>query len=1823
MADETIITELVVDARGAVQGTAEYEAAMRAAGRAANAAFTEIERKRQADENASTSAGQNAKATQDQSTAFTAASRAANTYLSRLDPVFNATQRLGRESTSVVAAQKGLEAQLLRGVVTVDQYNQRMALLDGRLGEIKATSADLAAGTVTVKEALASLSTPAERAGGAFGKASGAMRQFGIQSIDVFTQLQSGAPIMTTFIQQGSQILQVAANQTGVLGALKSAFAALISPIGLAVTATVTFVGGIVALGVASESSQRQLGQLQNSLRLVTADYKTAAEQINATAKAIAATTSIGTSDARTAGVQLFKFSTDTSDLERLIKLSADLAAVWGVDLADASKQLAIELNDPAKAIQDLANKDVPGFTQALARTTAALQAGGDKFTAQRLLIDQYSAAMKGAADPPTALGKAIKDLNDEFTKTGHDGRSFADALGSVITGAAASAIEQVTALLKAIKELKAYVDSLTPKDSSGNTQNDLSFWNFIKKGISPVLPSWLWGVTSSSGSSSTGSNQQVLTNPTSGALGIMQVMPDTQGGTTRYGQDLTTTFGNVWAGITDFITKLEKQSGNLDLALANYGGYTSTDAASGYLNKIKSANISSLPTDVSQLIGDIANRRGVGQYADVLRGIAVVESGGKQYVAKSVTVNETDLKATTSGGGAAGTTTDQWDVGTTPSSKSRQTNSTQLDALYAGTSEAQRAQIEKTIETAKRLRDEVGANSEEGKKYTAVIQEQQAKLNGLQTPMDALKKSLRDQVEQSGVADGAAREYVTALQSANDAARSHGESVASAADQEAVLEATHQRLTNQYRQSLSDIDRQTAANETFNASIGDAIGKYGSYTAAAQHLANVEKARETLKATTMESEADYKARLEETTAALDRQTSSLNSRNLQPALEQQQKDIDLLNAQTQALSLSSEEQTKYIAVFKARQTLESQNIDVQSELGAKYIENASKISDLTASYSQQKQALSDVASAFTSAFDSIADGITNSLLQGAGAAVNWKNIMVSVAQQVLSQFLKFTVLQPILNSLFGQSGTTTSSIISALSSLSSSGSTSSLLGGSSSSGSGSIIDSLSNAGTVVSAGNTLTGGWLLDSLGITGSNGLTGTLSNWFSSSGSDGGGIISSIKSLFSDGGFFGSGGTVSNILNSGILGTSSIQATNTALSGLGAGVYGPATAADVASSTTGILGGASVGSLLSGVGGGFGVGSLVGGLVSNWAGKDSNLGGNIGAGTGAVAGAAIGSIVPGVGTVIGGLLGGLLGGAGGGLIGAPKKNPYSHTEVGLSDSGLLEIGKSYSQLLDSNRQDVQDYVDSVNNLLTQGNVRIDANATSSDVWGNYGKGNQSNPWMKGENVSDMFVNLRFKSDDPTLNKLLKDQSFSSDDLTNLINNYNSAQASIKDFITNTMNPLVDLMKDGARTVTEKWGTHGDTINSINDTYDQAIAKAKEYASSMYASDEQIAQLTKAETDLADARTKAIAAVDAADWAAVNSTITGYNLRAQSAQATRSGDVESQKQVALAVFDANAQSERDQLTASLTSTFGQVFKSTESYAVAMAALEKALGEERLNTAKQYDDQIAANAKAAAEQAAAIDAQRLSAFQTSESYSVRYWNANANITGSLDDAKNAALFSQQVSADQERTALISKYKAIFGDAYAQSYEYWIESLRLEQALGEERLEIQKTYNDKIAAANDNAAQTAASTISSITDYVKGLQTGTNSALSSQSKYDLATSQFNAVLGSAQAGDFNSIQQITSYADTLLTASRNIYGSGAGYAADFNRVLDALSKISTTKPDDLVASVIKSTSQTQIQALQTGFDTLKAALDKLTTEVRQANNRPASLSAAA
>lgn len=428
--------------------------------------------------------------------------------------------------------------------------------------------------------------------------------------------------------------------------------------------------------------------------------------------------------------------------------------------------------------------------------------------------------------------------------------------------------------------------------------------------------------------------------------------------------------------------------------------------------------------------------------------------------------------------------------------------------------------------------------------------------------------------------------------------------------------------------------------------------------------------------------------------------------------------------------------------------------------------------------------------------------------------------------------------------------------------------------------GGGGISGLLSGVGSLFGFG----GGGGRGEIGAVGSvteNGWTVT------NAGSGGGGGLGGIGSLGGLGGLFGGAGSSSGFLATPLWGADAI---------------GPVTAGGLTAS-----GAPTLGSMLGGVGAGFGAGMLLNSLLGG-----HQLGGAVGSGFGAGAGALIGSIIPGVGTLIGGLIGGMLGGAGGGLIGPGKKHHGWSWTLGAGDDG--QIGFQTANVDPVAQQQFaqeQQQVTAFNAWMKQNSLKA---AGAFIVGGN----NDPSKETDFASFNAGFSNLRFTaSNDNRLNTALSDRAFT--DPTQL--------TEFSTFITQTMAAL------------EKapLGDYTTALKALNDTYDAAIRKAKEYA--------------LAEGDLTAEQARRVEDLAARRDMQANSLAASYEVRYL--RATGNG-----QQADLLAFDTVAVAEHQQLTDQILALG---LKDTQYAADRMVDIERTLAAERLSISERYADQARA----------------------------------------------------------------------------------------------------------------------------------------------------------------------------------------------------------------------------------------------------------------------
>ncbi len=928
--------------------------------------------------------------------------------------------------------------------------------------------------------------------------------------------------------------------------------------------------------------------------------------------------------------------------------------------------------------------------------------------------------------------------------------------------------------------------------------------------------------------------------------------------------------------------------------------------------------------------------------------------------------------------------------------------------------------------------------------------------------------------------------------------------------------------------------------------------------------------------------------------------TLTLAKRDNQAAtsLEKSNEQLDMLRLENELITATTEQRNREIAVLQKRQELGLKIGDEATTEQQKALDAARAVADMTTQLQVNQQAIQEIGNLGTQVFDQVGNAITQAFVGGQGAAVNFGNVARAVLTSVLQEVLKLAVLNPILNATVGGANRTTLDQI--VNAVGSSG------GGSSGASGGSSLMSLaSTGGSAISGGNSI-----LQALGYKGLGeqlGLTGP------------GGL------------FGGSGGGITGLLNTSISGGSPIT-TAGELPGLGA------------SST---VGGATIGGALGGFGAGFTVGSLLGTgeqKLLNKTGPGPEIGAGLGAAIG-VGGAVLAPETFGVSLLLAGLLGGAAGGIGGGLIGPHPASAYSGAEFSINpDNGSLVLGKHSAQGTADNAAQVSKDIDTLNDSLAKLSIAVVSTGGLHQVGANTPGGFQD-PSKVGS-IAEAVPSFRFSSSDATFNKYIADKSFPA--IEELIN-----QATEFNNLTQVTIPALTKQV----TVT---GSLNDAIAQINATYQPAIDLATKYG---VATDD-LAAMQKKATDIA-----AKAASDAAG--ALANQVRYQEL---SNRATLTGNPLDAQAAALAQFDDGLQAVRDQMTSQLTAIYGDVFKSSDDYAHRMADLETALGDQRLTIVKQYADQMIAAQQAINDSLTGLQGRSLL--------------AQSKLSGTLEDAQTAALYSFDASKTGQETALAAQFKALYGTAYTQQQQYQDALVQLENTLGLERLAVVKGYTDQIAARDqaaadaqakaladaqaqadavaaatqkalddqaaatakalqdqadaqakalaaqvqaaqqaaaqqqqllDQASSTAAQAVSSLTAYADQLRTSNYSPLSPADRYDQASRQFNAVSGAAAAGDYNSLSQVQSYATSFLDSSRDKYGSGVGYADDFQRVLQALDKVSNVDPNTLTASVMQTETRTQTATLVAELERLRTEISGLQSSLVRVASTPARL----
>lgn len=235
-----------------------------------------------------------------------------------------------------------------------------------------------------------------------------------------------------------------------------------------------------------------------------------------------------------------------------------------------------------------------------------------------------------------------------------------------------------------------------------------------------------------------------------------------------------------------------------------------------------------------------------------------------------------------------------------------------------------------------------------------------------------------------------------------------------------------------------------------------------------------------------------------------------------------------------------------------------------------------------------------------------------------------------------------------------------------------------------------------------------------------------------------------------------------------------------------------------------------------------------------------------------------------------------------------------------------------------------------------------------------------------------------------------------------------------------------------------------------------------------------------------------------------------------------------------------------------------------------------------------------------------------------------RLQSPNANVMQALKTqttlagAIDAATWVSQVydaltKINEPADAYAEQLKTInktYDDAIAKTRELGLS----EQALNDGRA---RAIADLEKARREQAAPAAAGMVGGLADFVSGLRFSDVSPLSPRAMFSAANDNFSALLARAQGGDFGAMSGLRGAAETLLAQGRAVEGSGAGFAALFDRVTQALGGIGALSPDDLTASVYRETQREQTEILTEQLQRLTSEVAALRQETRLNGLAPA------
>ncbi|WP_064776484.1 phage tail length tape measure family protein, partial [Acetobacter pasteurianus] len=935
--------------------------------------------------------------------------------------------------------------------------------------------------------------------------------------------IAGGSPLQAAFYQVPNMVQVMG----GLDGALTRVVSGLSGPAGLAIAAGAAG-AAILGVGKYAESEQESLAQLSTHLRATRADYNDMATSAENAARALHDQyDDISLSDSRSTVQTIAAVPTvDASQIQRLTADSRDLAAVMNTTVPDAAKTLAAALEDPAKEAQALADQHLPGFNAGLVLSVQHMVQMGQQADAVSLVIQKLENATRGAADQGlTPFQAAWRSLKDEMGGASSAIAAETRSIGDLFVSMATEGINAADDLVKQLKKLPGELSSIWSSIKSGastglgwlgsgiaataNFTGATNLGHIVAQGntadptfsmptntaanhslvhdggISAVqsminqvaqeqhlngdITSLMHAIAPAESSTGQYLHGQVVRS-SAGAIGAMQVRP-----VNAAGNDLTDLHGNVSASADYLVHLYDKYHHNQKLvAMAYNWGETALDE---YI----SGKRTTIPKETSDYVTKVTGGNAYG---------AVESARMDQSVSSQVSKGDPSV---------AGQHDDL--------TRSLQGEYTALGNLDKERQAGIISQKEWSDQT-KIIHGQIDATS--------------ASLANLRNPLQEVDHSQTLAAQSASALTGYDRQMVSVAQEIDQAQQKQNGAHASAAQIMAAQAREQSILADQWNAGTAALGDQTQALDKVNAAYAD--GKISAEDATKYVSAYMDAENSFQKDT-----PEFLQAMQERIAKAKAWSVAQQNTQIIGQTNQNMDQVAILQTETSLIGSNDDARQKLIAHMEVEQQLYREGRSLTDEYSQKLLASTDALSDATAEYQHAQQVMSDFTGTISDMTDQLSDGVVQGFVQGTSAGMSFKSMLQGVEASVASTVARLALVNPLLNSIDGQSRTTLGDIGSLFSaddkssSLGALGNLSGLSIGQQQAYRNSVAENAMPASDWAPTAN----------VGMLSSVGSSSALENLFSGKAADGSGIFSSFGSAVSSiGSYMGMAGAAFGI-------------------------------------------------------------------------------------------------------------------------------------------------------------------------------------------------------------------------------------------------------------------------------------------------------------------------------------------------------------------------------------------------------------------------------------------------------------------------------------------------------------------------------------------------------------------------------------------------------------------------------------------------------------------------------------------------------------------